>query len=276
MKSAITVSLVPEARGGPFVYWDDLEAAFQSASRLGFDALEIFPATPEAAAPEIVRPLMEKYGPAVAALGTGGGWVAHKWHFGSPDPAIRGAARAFVRGMIEAAAALGAKAIVGSMQGKPEPGVSRDQGIAWLAEALEDLGGVAEAHGQTLLYEPLNRYESHLFNRLGQTVEFLATLRTKNVKILADMFHMNIEEVSVPLAIRAAGTAIGHFHFADSNRHAIGFGHTDVAPITEALKESGYDGYVSGEVLPLPDSESAAAQTLRAYRRYILGMTNDE
>lgn len=271
MKSAITVSLVPEARGGPFVYWDDLEAAFQSASRLGFDGIEIFPATPEAAAPEIVRPLMEKYGLAVAALGTGGGWVAHKWHFGSPDPAIRGQARAFVRGIVEAAAALGAPAIVGSMQGKPEPGVSRDQAIAWLAEALEDLGTVAEAHGQPLLYEPLNRYESHLFNRLGQTVEFLGTLRTKNVKILADMFHMNIEEVSVPLAIRAAGPAIGHFHFADSNRHAIGFGHTDVALITEALKESGYDGYVSGEVLPLPDSESAAAQTLRAYRRYILG-----
>jgi sugar phosphate isomerase/epimerase len=271
MKSAITVSLVPQARGGPFVYWDDLEAAFQSASRLGFDGIEIFPATPEGAATEIVRPLMEKYGLAVAALGTGGGWVAHKWHFGSPDPAIRGKAREFVRSMIEAAAALGAKAIVGSMQGKPEPGVSREQGIAWLAEALEELGAVAEGAGQPLLYEPLNRYESHLFNRLGQTVEFLGTLRTTNVKILADMFHMNIEEVSVPLAIRAAGRAIGHFHFADSNRHAIGFGHTDVAPITESLKEAGYDGYVSGEVLPLPDSESAAAQTIRAYRRYVLG-----
>jgi sugar phosphate isomerase/epimerase len=276
MKSAITVSLVPEARGGPFVYWDDLEAAFRSAAELGFDGIEIFPATPEGAAPELVRPLMEKYGLTVAALGTGGGWVAHKWHFGSPDPAIRSRARAFVRGIIEAAAALGAKAIVGSMQGKPEPGVSREQGIAWLAEALEELGAVAEGLGQPLLYEPLNRYESQLFNQLGETVTFLGTLRTKNVRILADMFHMNIEEVSVPLAIRAAAGSIGHFHFADSNRHAIGFGHTDVAPITEALKDSGYDGYVSGEVLPLPDAESAAAQTLRAYRRFILGITNGE
>src|SRR3954471_14096203 len=166
MKSAITVSLVPEARGGPFVYWDDLEAAFASASRLGFDGIEIFPATLEAAAPEIVRPLMDKYGLAVAALGTGGGWVAHKWHFGSADPAIRGQARAFVRGIIEAAAALGAPAIVGSMQGKPEPGVSRDQGNAWLGEALKELSAAAEGLGQPLLYEPLNRYESHLFNRL--------------------------------------------------------------------------------------------------------------
>lgn len=271
MKSAITVSLVPEARGGPFVFWDDLEAAFAAAARLGFDGIEIFPATPEAAAPEIVEPLVDKYGLEVAALGTGGGWVAHRWHFASPDPAVRASARAYVKSMIDVAGALGTKVIIGSMQGKPEPGVSREQGIAWLAEALEELGAAAEATGQPLLYEPLNRYESILFNRLGDAVDFLGTLRTKNIRLLADMFHMNIEEVSVPLAIRAAGPLLGHFHFADSNRHAIGFGHTDVALITDALRESGYNGFVSGEVLPLPDSESAAAQTLRAYKRFILG-----
>ncbi len=48
MKSAITVSLVAEARGGPFVYWDDLPAACREASELGFDAVEIFPPGPEA------------------------------------------------------------------------------------------------------------------------------------------------------------------------------------------------------------------------------------
>ena len=271
MKSAITVSLVPEARGGPFVYWDDLEAAFASAARLGFDGIEIFPSKPEDAAPEIVRPLMEKYGLAVAAIGSGAGWVAHKLHFGSPDPALRDQARDFVRGLIEVANSLSTKVIIGSMQGKPAPGVSREQGVAWLAEALEELAPVAAAHGQMLLFEPLNRYESHLFNCLSETTKFLESLKAKNVRILADLFHMNIEEVSVPLAIRAACKWIGHFHFADSNRHAIGFGHTDVALVTNALRESGYDGYVSGEVLPLPDSESSAAQTMRAYRRFILG-----
>ena len=70
--------------------------------------------------------------------------------------------------------------------------------------------------------------------------------------------------------MRAAGPLIGHFHFADSNRHAIGFGHTDVETVAEALREIGYQGYICGEVLPLPDSEAAAAQTIQSYRRHFV------
>ena len=43
MKSAITLSLVEEARGGPFVFWGDAKNAILQAQRLGFDAIEIFP-----------------------------------------------------------------------------------------------------------------------------------------------------------------------------------------------------------------------------------------
>jgi len=268
IKSAVTVSLVPQLRGGPFVYWDDLRAAFASASELGFDAVEIFPPSPEAVAPEIVRPLMQRYGLEVAAVGTGAAWVAHRLHFAHPEAGVREQALAYARRIVDAAAALGTQAIIGSIQGKYEGEVSRGQAIGWLGEAVAVLGEQAAGHGRTLLYEPLNRYETNLFNRLSDAAEFLAELGAPNVRILADMFHMNIEETSVPLALRAAGAAVGHFHFADSNRHAIGFGHTDVAPIATELREMGFQGYVSGEVLPLPDSESAAAQTLRAFRTF--------
>ena len=42
IKSAVTISLVPEARGGPFVFWDDLEAGCRKAAALGFDGIELF------------------------------------------------------------------------------------------------------------------------------------------------------------------------------------------------------------------------------------------
>jgi sugar phosphate isomerase/epimerase len=268
MKSAITVSLVPQARGGPFVFWDDLEAACASAARLGFHAVEIFPPSPEAVSAATIRPVVEKYGLAVAAIGTGGGWVAHRWHVTHPSPAMRESARAFARRIVEAAGALGTQAIVGSLQGKVEDGVPRDQALDWLRAALEELGVLAERHGQPLLYEPLNRYETNLFNRVGETASFLRSLRAQNIRILADLFHMNIEEASIPEALREAGPLVGHFHFADSNRRAIGLGHTDIAPVVEALRAIGYAGYISGEVLPLPDSETAAAQTLRAMRQH--------
>ena len=48
MKSAVTISLVTEAKGGPFVFWDDLPAACCQAAELGYDAVELFAPGPEA------------------------------------------------------------------------------------------------------------------------------------------------------------------------------------------------------------------------------------
>lgn len=268
IKSAITVSLVPEAKGGPFVFWNGLEDACAKASELGFDAIEIFvPSVEEIDSPSL-HGLLKKHNLQVAAVGTGAGWVKHQLRLTDPDPSKRERAEGFIAAVIDFAASFGAPAIVGSMQGRCDADVPREQAIGWLAEALDVLGERAQGEGLPLIYEPLNRYETNLFNRLSDTADFLRSLRTRNIKILADLFHMNIEEAALPNAIRETGALIGHVHFADSNRRAVGFGHTEIAPIASALREINYSGYVSAEVLPLPDTESAAAQTIRSYREH--------
>ena len=267
MRSAITVSLVPQAVGGPFVYWHGLEDAFAKAAGLGFDAIEIFPANAAAIDIPHVRALCERHGLRIAAVGTGGGWVVNKWTLTHADAAIRAQAREFIRGIIEVAAALDAPAILGSMQGRWEGGVSREQALAWLGEALDDLGEHAAKLGRVLLCEPLNRFETNLFNRVGDTADWLRTLRTKNMRILADLFHMNIEEADLAAAIHEARDLIGHVHFADSNRRAVGLGHTDIASAYAALDKIGYDGFLSAEILPLPDAETAARETMRSFQK---------
>jgi sugar phosphate isomerase/epimerase len=77
---------------------------------------------------------------------------------------------------------------------------------------------------------------------------------------------MNIEETDVAEALQQAGSAVGHVHFVDSNRRPAGKGHLNYAPIIAALKKIAYDGYLSAEALPWPDSRSAAQQTILAYR----------
>jgi sugar phosphate isomerase/epimerase len=269
MKSAITISLTPQARGGPFVFHDGLAEGCASAARLGFDAVEIFPPSANAIDPAELKGLLDRHALKVAAIGTGAGWVIHQWSLTHADAAVRQQAREFIRAIIDLAAGFGAPAIIGSMQGKAEGGVTREQGLGWLAEALEELGEHAARHGQTLLYEFLNRYETNLFNRVEPTLEFLAGLKTRGVKILADLFHMNIEEADLPAAIRAGGAWIGHVHFADSNRQAIGFGHTQIAPIIAALRDIGYAGYLSAEIFPRPDAEAAARQTIESFRKFV-------
>ena len=270
MKSAITTSLVPEARGGPFVFWDDLAAGFAAAARHGFDAVEIFTPAANAIPLSTVQGLMQKHSLGLAAVGTGAGWVKHKLRLTDPDPAVRARARDFINGIINFAGILGAPAILGSMQGRSEGEVSREQALDWLAESLHALSERASGHGVCFLYEPLNRYETNLFTRAGDAAKFIEERGIKNVKLLCDLFHMSIEETDIAATLRAVAPHLGHVHWADSNRHAVGFGHTDMAPIAAALREVGYTGYLSAEVLPLPDGDAAAKQTLASKHGLVL------
>ena len=268
VKSSVTISLVPEVRGGPFVFWDDLAASCRQAAELGFDGVEVFPPGPEAVDASSLKRLLADFNLKLAAVGTGAGWVVRRLSLTAPDAWARAEARAFVRSLIDFAGSFGAPAIVGSMQGRWGDGVSRDAALCWLAEGLDELAAHARGHGAPLLYEPINRYETNLINSIVAGAEFVRPLASGNVKLLADLFHMNIEEQDLPAAIRAATGCIGHVHLADSNRRPAGMGHTDFAPIAAALKETGYDGYLSAEALPFPDPLQAATQTMTAFRKF--------
>ncbi|MCJ7647908.1 MAG: sugar phosphate isomerase/epimerase, partial [Candidatus Lokiarchaeota archaeon] len=112
-----------------------------------------------------------------------------------------------------------------------------------------------------LTLEPVNRYESNFINTLNEGIEFIKRVGASNLGLLADTFHMNIEEVSIYDSIIQAKDYITHVHFADSNRWAPGCGHLDFVKIVQTLKKIGYQGYVSAEILPLPDPDSCARIT---------------
>ena len=268
IRSAVTVSLVEEARGGPFVYWHDLSEACRRAQQLGFDAIEVLPPSSDVVEPARLRMLLNDHGLALAAVGTGAGWLRRKLTLTSPDAALRVKARDFIREIIDFAGQFHAPAIIGSMQGRSGEGVEHPTACGYLVDALEYLGEHAKQYDVPLIYEPLNRYETNLANTLGSGSKLLRSLSTTNVVLLADLFHMNIEELDLADSLRAAGRHVGHLHFVDSNRRAAGFGHLDFAPIAQALHEIQYDGYASAEALPLPDSDLAAEQTIHAFRRY--------
>ena len=267
IRSAVTISLVPEVRGGPFVFWDDLSAGCGKAAALGFDAVEVFAPSAEALGQTSLKSLLVEHKLKLAALGTGAGWAIHRWHLSHSDPKVRQRAREFIGSFVDFAAGFGAPAIIGSMQGRSEGEVTREQALAWLGEALEELGARAERCGVPLLFEPLNRYETTLVNQVADGMQLLESLRTRNVKLLCDLFHMNIEEVSIPAALRQAAPRLGHIHFVDSNRRPAGLGHIDFPSVVLALREIGYAGYASAEALPYPDSGKAAQQTMAFFRK---------
>jgi sugar phosphate isomerase/epimerase len=273
IRSAVTVSLVPEARGGPFVFWDDLAGACQNAAELGFDAIELFPPSAAEVNSIELRRLLGRHNLQLAAVGTGAGWVKHRLTLTSSDATTRDRAVSFVSEIIDLAAEFGAPAIIGSMQGRFGDSAlgqyaDRESARAALRDSLDALAARAAKFAQPLLYEPLNRYETNLANTVAAGLDLLASLRTDNARLLADLFHMNIEEVNIADAIRAAGPRLGHLHFVDSNRRPAGCGHLDFAAITAVLSDLDYQGYASAEALPWPDSRAAAEQTISAFRKW--------
>jgi sugar phosphate isomerase/epimerase len=278
MKSAVTVCLVPEARQGPFVFHgssaaEALAAGCRGAADFGFDAVEVFPTGGEQLADRGLAQQLADHRLALAAVGSGAGWVRHKLSLTHHDPGIRGEARVFIEWLVNVAADLGAPVIIGSMQGRHEGDVSRADALDALADALAHLGHHATGRGQTLLYEPLNRYETNLFTQVGEAAAFLRDRGIHGVKLLCDLFHMNIEEADPAAALRSCGPLVGHVHWADSNRRAMGGGHTDPAPIAAALSGIGYAGYLSAEVFPHPDAETAARMTMQSIRSLRAGPT---
>ncbi len=268
IKSAVTIALVSEIKTGPWIYWDDLDQSMSKAAALGFDAIELFTPSGNAIDDQLLTQLLSTHSLELAAVGTGAGKVIHGLTLTDPNPAIREEAISFISDMIVFGAQFNAPAIIGSMQGNVVNGIEREQSVAWLAEGLQILEKIAFEQGVFLIYEPLNRYETNMFNTLGAGVEFIQQKNLTNVKLLADLFHMNIEEVDSAKSILTHGNHIGHVHFADSNRRPIGNGQTNMTNIANALKEINYTGYVSAEAFPWPTSDDAAQQTINSFNHF--------
>ncbi|MCS7179911.1 MAG: sugar phosphate isomerase/epimerase [bacterium] len=126
-----------------------------------------------------------------------------------------------------------------------------------LLSQLPEIVEKAEETKCCILLEPLNRYETHFLNRLEQAVEYCEKIKNPYLKIMADFFHMNIEEANIAEAIKKAGKYIAHIHLADSNRILPGFGHTDFESGFKALKEIGFENYMILECgVPEPRREN--------------------
>ena len=99
---------------------------------------------------------------------------------------------------------------------KPQRDRAGDRAV--LLDMLGQLGDHAQRAGTTVLVEPLNRYEDHMLNTLAQGVDLLTALGHGSVKLMADLFHMNIEEPDSAAALDAAMPHVAHVHLADSTR----------------------------------------------------------
>ncbi|OGO10000.1 MAG: hypothetical protein A2Y93_15795 [Chloroflexi bacterium RBG_13_68_17] len=268
MKTSLATSPTP-AKFAPLLFAGDLTRALESAARLGYDGIELNLRDSADIDQAGVATQLRDLGLTVPSIGTGQSYLGDGLSLADPNAGVQAQIRRRMQEHILFAGVLGASVVIGSVRGRlddrsPE---SRQRCYDIAVEATRSLAQFAAAHAVGLTVESINRYETNFLNNVAETLEFIDRVGSPNLGLLADTFHMNIEEASMVEPLRRAGQMLHHVHLVDSNRRAPGLGHLDFGPIIGALGDIGYTGFVSAEILPLPDDEMAGVTWMKTYRR---------
>ena len=247
----------------------DFESNVAKIAGWGYDGVELAIRDPRlvpGGADELLR-VVSAHGLAIPAIGTGQAWGEEGLSYTDPDPAIRAAAIERTQSHIPLAARTGAVIIIGLLRGIVKPGINHDQALDWLVGALQQCCAAAPRQNVRIGLEPICRYETTLINNVAEGMNLIKRVGSDNMGLLLDTFHMNIEEPVIEDSIRACGDRIFHFHVADSNRWYPGAGHLDFKSILDTLFATGYQGFVSGEFMPLPDADTSAERSITYLRQ---------
>ena len=140
-----------------------------------------------------------------------------------------------------------------------------------MVAALAELAPHAAAHNTLFLLEPLNRYEQHYLRRLADAQRVIELAGSPaGVGILADLFHMHIEETSSPQALQSAAAYVKHLHLADNTRQEPGTGDIDFVAAFRVLKEQGFTGWLAYECSISGDNKAASLIKSLAFVRECL------
>jgi sugar phosphate isomerase/epimerase len=254
----IAASITPNrTKFGPLLFPGELGLALATLSELGYQGVELSLRTKDDLDRRAFVKSLQANKLRLFSIATGQSYVEDGLSlFASEDRARAGAVER-IKDHVDFASEFEAQVIIGGIRGKLEragDADARERGEG----AIEACISYAEKKKVTLLLEPVNRYETNVFNTVGEIAEFMLQHPSRYLQILPDTFHMNIEESDMVASLVANKDSIGALHCADSNRLAPGMGHVDFGNILEAVKSFRNIRYLGVEVLPLPDSRRCA------------------
>lgn len=197
-------------------------------------------------------------------------------HLMDPDPVLRKKSREMYTLAAKIAGELGAVTELEFAYGPQNPLPLFDPYKKMTAEEEKDF---LEMYAQVsaplkgtkglMLLEGINRYESPYMNSIRDCKDVLDKAELENAGVLADFFHMSIEEADMPESIRYVGKNIKHVHLGDNNRLLPGYGSTNWKACMDALKEIGYSGYINLECSTCGDPAETLPKTAEFLRKLL-------
>ncbi len=146
------------------------------------------------------------------------------------------------------------------------PELSDEQKYQSVLDGLKMIAPLAEKAGVTIFLEPLNVFVDHpgyFLKDSGLGIELVRSVANPFVRLLFDIYHMQVMEGNIIQRLTSSLDVIGHIHVADvPGRHEPGTGELNYGNIFRALEKANYQGYIGFEYEPTVPSEQAAASSL--------------
>jgi sugar phosphate isomerase/epimerase len=243
------------------------EDIFAFAAKAGYDGVEIAPFTLAnyvtdipAAERQRLREAAKRAGVAIPGIH----WVlaqAEGMYLTHSDPAVRERTARYFGELVNFCADLGGHIVV---VGSPKqrnllPGVTPPQAWDWASETFRPAVKIARDRGVTICLEPLAPAETNFINTAEEAVRCARQIHSPSFKIILDVKAMCSESKPIPQIIHESWPHFAYFHANDKNLKGPGFGEVDFKPIAAALREVGYDNWVSVEVFNFDEGPEAIA-----------------
>ena len=249
-----------------------------AAFKLGYHGIEIAPFTLAPSANEVTASQRKEVRRTIAEAGLD--TVGLHWLFAGPtglhmtttDRQIWGRTRDYLSCLLDLCSDLGGSVLV---LGSPKQrsiieGQTKEGAWQRAVDLLSCVMDQAAELGLTICFEPLSPAETNFINTVAQGMKMVRQINHPNFKIHLDVKAMCSESKPVPDVIRSVRASdIGHFHVNDANLYGPGMGEVDYAPIAEAVKEVGWDKWLSVEVFKYdPDPETIARKSIEYLRKF--------
>jgi D-psicose/D-tagatose/L-ribulose 3-epimerase len=183
----------------------------------------------------------------------------------SPQPEVRARGREYLNRCLERTAELGSKLICGPLYaglGVMTGQRRTEEEWKWAIDNLQAAADYARPLGVTLCIEPLNRFETYFLNTQQDAALLVRAVGAPNLRVHFDTFHANIEEQNPADSVRSISKELGHVHISENDRGIPGTGHNDWAGVLSALRDVGYDGWLTIESFAQPEPALAAAAAI--------------
>jgi D-psicose/D-tagatose/L-ribulose 3-epimerase len=236
----------------------ELFPLFGKLKQAGFDGVEVPLFGGDAAHYKTIRKVLDDNGLACTAV-TVANPAANPI---SPDPGLRQAAVDHLRWALEMEAVIGGTHLCGPYHSPlgvfSGTGPTQDE-KSRAAEVLHKAADEAKKLGIMMAIEYLNRFECYFLTTAADTRALVKQVAHPNFRMMYDTFHANIEEKQVGQVIRAVADSFIHVHISENDRGTPGTGHVAWDETFRALKEVGYDGWLTIEAFgrALPDLAAA-------------------